>query len=391
MSSPVLLLGLTGLCLILGGALALALARLASLGRSAAEAQRTLDGIRGEMTGRGEGLDRRSAELQTLLAQQLGSVQQLLQDRLSSQEAALREQLASQAASLQGQTGILQKHMEGTQTTLSQVTEKMGVLQQAATRMADLGRDMEELQRLLKSPKARGQLGELGLETLLGDMLPKDRVTFQFAFSDGKKVDAVVRLDKGLLPIDAKFPMEDFQRYVDAPQEERPKARKALRDNLKKKVDDIARLYIRPGEGTLSLALMYLPAESLYYEAFIAREKDEDDLWDYAYHASVLPLSPGTLAAYLKTVALGLKAAAVEQNARQVLDLLATLERDVKSFRDSHETLGKHLNNAHQTYEKTTRALGQFETHLGRAKEMGGESTAVLDSGDEVPGNHPRP
>ncbi len=362
---------LAGLSVLLAAALIVLILRAGAASRAAAESQRALEALRAEMAGRVDTLDRRSGELQGLLVQQLSSVQSLVQERLTAQDSALRQQLAQQSTSLQGQTGILQKAMEGTQTTLSQVTEKMGAIQQAASRMSDLGRDMEELQRLLKSPKARGVLGELGLETLLGDMLPKDRVLAQHTFSDGKKVDFALRLDKGLLPIDAKFPLEDFQRYLDAPQEERPAARRALMSNLKKKVDDIAKLYIRPGEGTLPLALMYLPAESLYYEAFIAREKDEDDLWDYAYRKSVLPLSPGTLSAYLKTVALGLKAAAVEQNARQVLELLATLERDVRAFRESHETLGKHLTNAHQTYDRNTRSLSQFEAHLERAKELG--------------------
>jgi DNA recombination protein RmuC len=370
-TAPMLVTVLAVLAALLAAALLAVVARAGSASRSAAESQRALESLRSEMAGRVDTLDRRSGELQGLLVQQLGSVQSLLQERLTSQDTALREQLSQQSLSLQGHTGILQKAMEGTQTTLSQVTEKMGAIQQAASRMSDLGRDMEELQRLLKSPKARGVLGELGLETLLGDMLPRDRVLAQHTFSDGRKVDFAIRLDKGILPIDAKFPMEDFQRYLDAPQEERPAARRALLSNLKKKVDDIAKLYIRPGEGTLPLALMYLPAESLYYEAFIAREKDEDDLWDYAYRKSVLPLSPGTLSAYLKTVALGLKAAAVEQNARQVLELLATLERDVRAFRESHDTLGKHIANAHQTYDKNTRSLSQFEAHLERAKELG--------------------
>jgi DNA recombination protein RmuC len=365
--------GLVALCVILAAALSFALWRLSTAERASGEAQRAMDSLKGEMVGRVETLDRRSGELQGLLTAQLAATHQLLQDRLSSQESALREQLANQATSLQGQTGILQKHMEGTQTTLSQVTEKMGALQQAATRMADLGRDMEDLQRLLKSPKARGMLGELGLETLLGDMLPKDRVNYQYTFSDGKKVDAMVRLDKGLLPIDAKFPMESFQRLMEAPPEDRPKARKGLADSVKKKVDDIAKLYIRPGEGTLPLALMYLPAESLYYETFIAREKDEEDLWDYAYHKQVLPLSPGTLSAYLKTVAMGLKAAAVEQNAKQVYELLATLERDLKAYKKPFEVLGSHINNAHKQYDESARSLQQFEGHLDRARELGGE------------------
>jgi DNA recombination protein RmuC len=377
MNSTALVLGLVALAALMAAALLITAIRAGASSRSALEAQRALESLRGEIAGRVDTLDRRSAELQGHMTQQLLSVQQLLQERLASQETALREQLAHQATSLQGQTGILQKAMEGTQTTLSQVTEKMGAIQQAAGLMSNLGRDMEELQRLLKSPKARGQMGELGLETLLGDMLPRDRVTYQYGFPDGRKVDAVVHLDKGLLPIDAKFPMEDFQRFVDAPQEERQAARKALLGNLKKKVDDIAKLYIRPGDGTLPLALMYLPAESLYYEAFIAREKDEDDLWDYAYRKSVLPLSPGTLSAYLKTVAMGLKAAAVEQNARQVLDLLTTLERDVRAFHESHEILGKHIANAHQSYDKNTRSLAQFEGHLERAKEWGENAGAA--------------
>ena len=357
--------------LLLAGILLLALQRLSRQSRALESSQRQAEALRAELVARVEGLDRRGSDLQGSVQRQLTDTFRLLQERLAAQESALREQLGGQAQSLQGQTGILQKHMEGTQATLAQVTEKMGALSQTAQRMTELGRDIEELQRMLRSPKARGQLGELGLETMLGDMLPKERVTYQYAFSDGRKVDAAVRLDRGLLPVDAKFPMEDFQRYLDAPQEERPRARKALRDNLKKKVDDIAKLYIRPGEGTLPLALMYLPAESLYYEAFIIQEGEEEDLWQYAYRRSVLPMSPATLAAYIKTVAMGLKAAAVEQNARQVLDLLETLERDLKAFRESHDVLGKHLSNAHQTFDKNARSLQQFESHLERAKELG--------------------
>jgi len=361
--------------------LAFAYARLASRAKDDTSA-RLLEGMRGELNARVEGLSTRQGELQGALNQQLSATQQLLDQRLDAQGTALRDQLGRQSASLQGQNELLQKHLAGNQTTLSALTEKMGMIQQASARMAELGREMEELQTLLKAPKARGTLGELGLETLLNDLLPRDRVVYQYGFSDGRKVDAVVRLDKGLLPIDAKFPVEDFQRYLEASDEERPRARKAFHSNLKKKIDEIAKLYVRPGEGTLPLALMYLPAESLYYEAFVAREKDEEDLWDYAFQKSVLPLSPGTMSAYLKTVAMGLRAAAVEQNARQVLQLLETLGRDVKAFRDSHETLGRHLNNAGQKYEETTRQLAAFEGHLARARDLGeGETRETAEAG----------
>lgn len=372
---------LVGIAMALGVALVYALLRLARSGASEGEAARLLEGLRGELQTRSEALERRNLELQTLLSQQLSASQQLLQDRLVSQESALREQLVHQAASMQGQTGILQRHMEGTQATLAQVTEKVGMVAQTSARMAELGREMEDLQRLLRSPKARGILGEVGLESLLSDMLPRDRVTYQYGFSDGEKVDAMVRLDRGLLPIDAKFPLEDFLRYIDAPPESLVKARKAFRDNVRKKVDSVASKYIRPGEGTLPLALVYFPAESIYYEAFVVREKDEEDLWQYAYGRSVLPLSPGTLAAYVKTVALGLKAAVVEQNAREVLQLLATLERDLAAFRDSYDTLGRHIGNAHQKYDENARLLQRFQDHLERAKELGQEEQGGPEKG----------
>lgn len=367
--STALLALVVALVAALAAVMAVWVARKAASGGG--EATRATDALRAEFAARTDSLQRSQAEAQSLLLQQLASTQGLLQQRLEAQEKTLREQLAGQATALQGQTGILQKHMEGTQTTLSQVREKMGEVQQATARMAELGREIEELQRLLKAPKLRGTLGEAGLELLLGEILPKDRVVYQHAFADGKKVDAAVRLDKGLLPIDAKFPVEDFQRFAEASDEERPKARRALLSNLKKKVDEIAKLYIRPGEGTLPLALMYLPAESLYYEAFVARAKEEEDLWAYAHARSVLPMSPGTLSAYLRSVSLGLRAAAVEENARHVLQLLQALEQDVAGFRKSFDTMGTHLANAQKQYDDSSKGLQKLAGRLERARDLG--------------------
>ncbi|MEJ2420213.1 MAG: DNA recombination protein RmuC [Acidobacteriota bacterium] len=332
---------------------------------------KALDSMKSELSVRLENVQARQAELQGLLQKQMSDTFQLLQSRLSSQETALREQLTHQTTSMQGQTNILQKHMQSTQATLSQVTEKMGMVHQAAVRMGELGKEMEALQRLLKAPKARGTLGELGLDVLLSDLVPRDRILHPYSFSDGKAVDFALRLDKGLLPIDAKFPMEDFERYLAAPEEEKPRARRDFQSNLKKKIDSISKLYVRPGEGTLPLALMYLPAESVYYEAFISREVQEEDLWQYAFDRSVLPLSPATMTAYLKTVVMGLRAAAVEQHARDVLQLLGTLERDLGAFREGYGVLGRHLTNASQKYADTERELQKLELHLNRAQELG--------------------
>ncbi len=355
--------------------LALVLALILTLFRLRASVRAGNDGGRAkeELLGRVAETDKRVLELQGLLTQQLAATQQLLQDRLSGQEKALREQTAQQATAFQGQTGLLQKHMQGTQNTLSLVTEKLGMVQQASRQMVEMRKEWGELQRLLKAPKLRGQLGELGLESLLSDILPPTRVTYQYAFNDGKKVDAMIHLERGLLPIDAKFPIEDFQNYVDAPNDQREQKRREFKNNLKKKIDSISKLYVRPGEGTLPLALMYLPAESLYYEAFVAREHGDEDLWTYAFDRSVLPLSPATMVAYLKTVAMGLKAASVEKNAGKVLELLSTLERDLAAFTTSHDVLGGHIAKAHAKFQENRQELGALAAHLGRARTIGGK------------------
>ncbi|MEW6758376.1 MAG: DNA recombination protein RmuC [Acidobacteriota bacterium] len=348
-------------------ALVVLIARLSRLDRLREETER----LRADLGLRVEGLDRRSADLQGLLLQELSEARRVLGERLGTQEAVLRDQMASQSQAMQGQTGILQKHMEGTQATLSQVNEKMGMLHQASLRMVELGKEIDELQGLLKAPKARGELGELGLEMILGDMFPKERISYQHVFRDGKRVDAAVRLEGGLLPIDAKFPVEDFLRYVHAPEEERPRARREFLKNVKRKIEDISRLYVRPGEGTLPLALMYLPSEALYYEAFVARGPEEEDLWKAAFEKCVLPLSPGTMAAYLKTVAMGLRAVAVERNAREVLALLGSLDRDMGAFQRDFSTLGTHIGNASKGFDRAAQDLQKLAERLGKAREIG--------------------
>jgi len=319
-------------------------------------------------------VDRRLSDLRSLFNEQLQGTQKLLQERITAQDTALRDQLSKQTATMQGQTGILQKHMQSTQSTLAQVTEKMGMVQQASKRMGELGKDIEDLQRLLRAPKTRGELGELGLRTILDNILPSEFVDYQHTFKDGKKVDAIIKLGKGLLPIDAKFPVEDFRRYAEAPEEERASARRAFKSNVKKKIDSIASLYIRPGEGTLPLALMYLPAESLYYEAFVSLEKDEIDLWNHAFSKSVLPLSPATLVAYLKTVAMGLKAVVVERESGKVLELLGTLERDVATLGESHRVLGRHVDNAYKSFQKSSEDLRDLANDVERVKALGSEA-----------------
>jgi DNA recombination protein RmuC len=187
---------------------------------------------------------------------------------------------------------------------------QLGQVAEMATRMESLGREIEELQGILKAPKLRGNMGEASLEEFLRQVLPPGAFEIQHRFAGGQAVDAVIRLRDHLVPVDAKFPLESFQRMVGAEDDTaRKTARKEFEKSVKGRIDEIADKYIRPGEGTFEFALMYIPAENVYYEVIIKDENlgDQGSLLAYATSRRVVPVSPNSFFAYLSTIATGLK------------------------------------------------------------------------------------
>jgi DNA recombination protein RmuC len=163
--------------------------------------------------------------------------------------------------------------------------------------MSEIGRNMRELQDFLKSPKLRGNIGEQVLKDLITQIFPKNSFHLQYEFASGEKVDAAIKTDAGILPIDAKFPMENFQKLTNAKtEEERKILRKDFSRDIKKHIDAIAKKYILPTEGTMDFALMYVPSESVFYEIVVM-----DDLVEYARQQRVYVVSPTTLYAHLQT------------------------------------------------------------------------------------------
>ncbi len=264
------------------------------------------------------------------------------------------------------------KLQEGTAQSFGQIQHTLGRLSEASRHMEQVGKEIAGLSDLLRAPKLRGGVGELLLGDLLGQMLTPEQFHLNHSFKSGERVDAIISLQAGMVPVDSKFPLESFQRLMAAEQEtERAKHKREFARAVKKHVDDIARKYIVPDEGTFDFALMYIPAENVYYETIIKDEALGDDkgILSHALEKRVIPVSPNSFYAYLQAIALGLRGMQIEQQAKQIMAHLARLEGDFGRFREAYDTLGGHLDRARSKYEEANRSLGRFEEKLMGARQ----------------------
>lgn len=260
---------------------------------------------------------------------------------------------------------FLNQTQQGYTQAVGQVQHRLGELQQATQSMLEIGKDISSLQNILRAPKLRGGLGELFLAELLKQILPADHVAFQYAFRDGCKVDAVIFLGEGIIPVDAKFPLENFKRILTASgEEDQRQAKKEFIYDVKKHIDDIASKYILPEEGTFEFALMYIPAENVYYETIIKDEMQPESLASYAIRKKVIPVSPNSFYAYLQAIVRGLKGLRIEHSAQRILESLGQLETDFKKCLADFEKVGDHLKNAQSAFDRTDKHLGKLQERL---------------------------
>lgn len=255
-------------------------------------------------------------------------------------------------------TDTLQKNTDAISDRLDKAARVIGSLQKEAGQFSEIGRSMRDLQEFLKSPKLRGNIGEEVLKDLISQMFPRNAFHLQYSFKSGEKVDAALKTDAGLLPIDSKFPMENFQRIVKAETEaEKKKARSAFINDVRKHIRDISQKYVLPEEGTMDFALMYVPSEAVFYEV-----ANIVDLTEYARKHRVYPVSPTTLYAHLQTILLSFEGRKIEARSREVFRLLRAIRKDYEKTESSLSVLGKHLQNA---YNQMSNVLSGF-TLLGQ-------------------------
>ncbi len=285
------------------------------------------------------------------VAQRLDSVTPALQDAIKN-SAQITGQMTSDA-----QTKMADE-LKNTRDQISQIQRQLGEVQEAGKQMSQTAQTLEGI---LGGAKSRGSLGEVTLERLLEDSLPSAQYVTQYKFSSGEAADAVIKLrDKKLMAIDSKFPLDAYRRIST----EGDEARRAFITAVKGHADAITKKYIVPDEGTLDVALMFVPSESVYYELLMTADTKGQPLDAYCRDKKVIAVSPNTLYAHLCVIAMGLRGMHMEENARRWLESLSGMEKQLEKFADKFGTLGTHLKNAQQSYSESDKLLEKAQNTL---------------------------
>lgn len=275
--------------------------------------------------------------------QQLASVTQQLNDRLKET-----------AQALQDANKTVGERLDSANKVFGDVQKSLGRLEETHKQIYEISKDISSLQELLRAPKFRGEIGETLLGRLLEDILPKENIKLQHRFKSGDIADAAIVIGQSLISIDAKFPLENFKRSQEAvTEDERKTSYRVFVRDVKGRIDEVSSKYILPDEGTFDFALMYIPAEAVYYQI----SKDEE-LGTYAKSRKVIFVSPNTFYAYLQAILYGLRGVNIQKNIQKIFSDLGRLQLDFKKFQEDFDLVGGHLSNAAKKY---TEAKGKLE------------------------------
>ncbi len=295
--------------------------------------------------------------------QQISSVVSQMQNT----NEVLNTQLSNVTRQVQEATGQVGNRLDGAAKVIGEVQKNLGELGKATQEIKELGQNVSKLEEMLQAPKLRGGLGELMLEEVLKQVIPATSYAVQYRFRNGHTVDAIIRTANGIIPIDSKFPFENFKKMVDANLDAEKKSYyKAFINDVKKHIDAIASKYILPDEGTFDFALMYIPAENIYYETIIRNEQygNENGIYEYASSRRVFPVSPNTFYTQLHVMALGFKGLQIEKSAKEIIQNLSRLQNDLQKFMEDFDTVGRHLTNAKNKYDEAVRKIDAFNDKL---------------------------
>jgi len=275
-------------------------------------------------------------------------------------QSGSREDRRDLLSSLQKNTQAVNERLDNAARVISQVQRNLG-------EMSEIGKGIRTLQDFLQSPKLRGGLGEEVLKEMISQTFPKNAFHLQYAFKSGMKVDAVLKTDAGLLCIDSKFPMENFNLMVKGETEaQRATGKKQLIQDVKKHIDDISRKYILPEEGTMDFALMYIPSEAVYYEVVNIPE-----LSTFARRMRVYPVSPNTLYAHLQVLLLSFEGKDLELKSKEVFRILRAIQKDYGKVEENLSTLQKHLNNAYNMMSNVFSSFTQLGQKITSTQNLG--------------------
>jgi DNA recombination protein RmuC len=264
---------------------------------------------------------------------------------------------------------------------LDNAAKVIGMVNRELGQMSQIGQSLQNFQEFLKSPKLRGGLGEQGLSDMLGQTFPKELYKMQHKFRNGQIVDAAIKIEAGIVPVDAKFPLENFNRILNAKtDDERNDARRKFRSDFRVHVNAIAKKYILTDEGTVDFAMMYIPSETVYYELI----SNENDLHDYAIKSKVIPASPNTFFYYLRTIMLGLQGKRISEMSKQILSTLKVIQNESKKFGDNLGILNRHVNNAKSTMDKVDADFTRLSSKIEQVNLLESEQSTLIEETTEV-------
>lgn len=315
-------------------------------------------------------------QLHELETRQLTNQTQTLarqQTLLLGTQKEIREHLGSILNSVNQNLSASQNNittqLKGSTQVINEIHNKLGSLAETAKNIQEIGKDISSLQNILSAPKLRGNLGEYLLEELLKEVFPAQNYQMKYSFKNNTQVDAIIRLGDGIVPIDSKFPLESFQRLVDAKDPEQKKtAKKEFISSVKARIDEIAARYINPREGTFEFALLYIPAENVFYETIINDSLSNKDyeIFNYAIRNHVVPVSPNSFYAYLMAIAYGLKGFKIEQQTKTIIGELSQVQDKFSRFYTDFSLVGKHISNASQKYDETVKKAEKLSEQITR-------------------------
>ena len=250
---------------------------------------------------------------------------------------------------------------------LNSAAQAFASVQKSLGEMSEIGRNMKDLQEFLNSPKLRGNIGEQVLKELLGQFLPKNTYKLQYRFKSGSIVDAVIITEAGIIPIDSKFPMENFKKmHSSTDAKEKKILEKEFLNDIKKHIDSISSKYILTNEGTIDFALMYVPSESVYYEIV-----NDTSLYDHATKKRVLAVSPMTFYAFLRSILIGFEGQKISQQAHKILANLRSVQKEYEKTNESLETLGRHVTNSYNMLTQVTTGFNKLGQQIETTNELG--------------------
>ncbi len=284
----------------------------------------------------------------------------------------LKIRLAEMTGILKGMSDSQDGTSRAMQDQMHSFTEEATQIREDLKQVQEVVKDVSSFQEIFKSPKLKGQWGEASLEHILSQHFPQELYKKQYLFSSGEQVDAILKLpDSRILPIDAKFPSENFEKMINTASEtEKNFYKKTFLEDVKFKINDIASKYILPSEGTVDFALMYIPAEAIYYE-IVNNIGREFDLANYAWSKKVILTSPNTIYLTLRTIEHWFRDTQISRQTQEILKKLAKVHQDAETLMENFRKLGGHLRNASSAYSDSERRLSLLDEKVEKLVEIG--------------------